>query len=129
MNATVGYLYPWDPLDGLHLSDVHSAHNASSTTNTLSSLYNYGIHWTVFTLITLLCLYIYSNDKKLRTIPHEAILASPTRFTTEGVLQAAEHVEQMDTTHPILEHLPPRSGRRYIIVGGVSPQYLSMLTS
>lgn len=63
-------------------------------------------------------LYISSNDSKLQRLPPEAALASPDRWTDDDVKRAAH--ELSGTPASLLEgKLPPRTGRRYIVVGGV----------
>lgn len=70
----------------------------------------------VFSVFTLGLLYIYVrlNDRKIMRLPSElkGIAANP--FTPEAIRKAAE-------TDPISigDVLPPKTGRRYIVVGGV----------
>lgn len=73
-----------------------------------------------FFFLLLVFLYGYFNDRKLKQLPPEAELVfSPTRLTPRGAREA------MDTwsknTVVMKDFLPPRTGRRYIVVGGVCP--------
>ncbi|KAI9511626.1 NAD-P-binding protein [Russula earlei] len=65
----------------------------------------------------LLYLYIRMNDAKLMQLPHEVASAfSPKRISAKDALEAAAI-----SKNTILESktfLPPRTGRRYIVVGG-----------
>ena len=69
--------------------------------------------------ILLLVLYIYWNDRRLIQIPPRALNLSPKRHTAVDVHAEAE---KLATSPPIddKEKIPPKTGRRYIIVGGVS---------
>ncbi|KAI6131025.1 3-beta hydroxysteroid dehydrogenase/isomerase family-domain-containing protein [Pisolithus croceorrhizus] len=61
-------------------------------------------------------IYAVLNDKKLSRLPPEAKVFSPLRFTAQGVRDAfKKHREE-----PVcIDHLlPPKTGRRYIVVGG-----------
>ena len=73
-------------------------------------------------LILLLVLYIYWNDMRLTHIPSCALYFSPKRYTAVDVHAQAE---RLATSPPIddTEMIPPKTGRRYIIVGGVSCCY------
>ena len=68
--------------------------------------------------LVLLYLYIRSNDAKLMQLPHEVASAfSPKRISARDALEAAAISEK--TTLDSKAFLPPRTGRRYIVVGGV----------
>ena len=69
--------------------------------------------------ILLLILYIYWNDLRLTRVPSRALYFSPKRHTAEDVHAEAE---RLAAAPPIenREKIPPKTGRRYIIVGGVS---------
>ncbi|KAI6045267.1 3-beta hydroxysteroid dehydrogenase/isomerase family-domain-containing protein [Pisolithus marmoratus] len=61
-------------------------------------------------------IYVILNDRKLSQLPPDAKVFSPIRYTAQGVLDAFEqHQKDPD---PIDHLLPPRTGRRYIVVGG-----------
>jgi hypothetical protein len=66
----------------------------------------------------LLYLYIRQNDRGLTRLAPEALAFSPTRYTEDVARAAAKRFAE----HPIsaLDHIPPQTGRRYIVVGGVS---------
>lgn len=74
-------------------------------------------------LPVLLFLYVRANDAKI-TLPHPAAVAlSPERWTLDEVKRTAEAQEARVGSSPSLfapEELPPKTGRRYIVVGGVS---------
>ena len=72
----------------------------------------------VLLLVLLLYLYIRLNDAKLMKLPHEvASEFSPRRINARDALEAAARSET--TTFDPKTFLPPRTGRRYIVVGGV----------
>lgn len=69
-------------------------------------------------VVVAVIVFIYAilNDRKLAQLPPEAKVFSPFRLTAEGVLGAfKQHREE-----PVhIDHLlPPKTGRRYIVVGG-----------
>ncbi|KAF4582584.1 hypothetical protein EYR38_002712 [Pleurotus pulmonarius] len=76
----------------------------------------------MFTLVglifiaVLIWLYVRRNDKALTAQPAKAFAAfSPNRVTAKEVLKTA--AEPLDKV-TVAEQLPPRTGRRYIVVGG-----------
>jgi hypothetical protein len=69
-------------------------------------------------LVLILYLYVRLNDAKLKQLPHEVAVAfSPQRISPRDALEAAAISEK--TTLDSKSFLPPRTGRRYIVVGGV----------
>ena len=69
--------------------------------------------------VLLLVLYIYWNDRRLIQLPPRALYFSPKRHTAADIHAEAERLASsppIDDTNKI----PPRTGRRYIVVGGVS---------
>ena len=71
------------------------------------------------TPILLLVSYIYWNDRRLTRIPPPALYLSPKRTTAVDVHADAKRL----ATSPQIddrESIPPKTGRRYIVVGGVS---------
>ncbi|KIJ63172.1 hypothetical protein HYDPIDRAFT_176195 [Hydnomerulius pinastri MD-312] len=70
----------------------------------------------VLVAASLLFLYGVLNDRKLSQLPPEAEAFSPARFTPKGVLDASETLSQSPIA--IKDFLPPKTGRRYIVVGG-----------
>lgn len=71
-------------------------------------------------VLSLLCLaYFYAirNDRALTTLPPEAKALSPNRWTTEEIEATFERMRKNAIT--IEDRLPPKTGRRYIVVGGV----------
>ncbi len=69
-------------------------------------------------LALLLYLYIRLNDAKLMKLPDEVASAfSPHRISARDALEAA--AESETTSFDSRTFLPPRTGRRYIVVGGV----------
>jgi hypothetical protein len=72
----------------------------------------------VLLLALLLYLYIRLNDAKLMKLPHEVASAfSPHRISASDALEAEARSET--TRFDSKTFLPPRTGRRYIVVGGV----------
>ena len=73
----------------------------------------------VIVLLTLfLGFYLRLNDWRLARVPEDALILSPKRSTAEDARSLAA---QLDESPPISIHdqLPPKTGRRYIVVGGV----------
>lgn len=68
--------------------------------------------------ILFILLYVWLNDRRLLRLPEEAVALSPRRWTPECVRDAAAQLEKSPKI-AINEHLPPKTGRRYIVVGGV----------
>lgn len=71
----------------------------------------------VLTSLSLLFLYVYRNDQKLHRIPPRALTFSPSRSSTDDArLTARKHANSPGS---VRDQLPPKTGRRYIVVGGV----------
>ncbi|KAI5119375.1 hypothetical protein M0805_001051 [Coniferiporia weirii] len=66
--------------------------------------------------VYLAYLYIRLNDRRLTALPPAAAAASPHRWTDREI--RAEHARMRANPIDILSALPPRTGRRYIVVGG-----------
>lgn len=75
--------------------------------------------WVLVIIVLVLIFYIYvlHNDQRLSVIPLRALAVSPHRWTRESVLLTAKRYAEKG--EPSLD-FPPRTGRRYIVVGGVS---------
>jgi hypothetical protein len=69
--------------------------------------------------IFLLVLYIYWNDSCLTRIPPSALYFSPKRHTAQDVHAEAERLAAAPSVEDT-EKIPPKTGRRYIVVGGVN---------
>jgi hypothetical protein len=82
----------------------------------MSFLSAVGISVVLFAL--LLALYLHINDKRLTRVPEDALIFSSKRCTPETTRALAD---QLHKSPPISSQaqLPPKTGRRYIIVGGV----------
>jgi|ERR1700722_8884967 len=65
----------------------------------------------------LLYIYIKHNDSALTRLPPEALALSPHRCTAQDVHIRARNLAE--TPISTLEYLPPKTGRYYIVVGGV----------
>ncbi|OSD08733.1 NAD-P-binding protein [Trametes coccinea BRFM310] len=68
----------------------------------------------------LFYLYVRANDAKLTRLPPAATAFSPRRWAPEDIAQAAAG-EGVNTPEASLfrpEELPPKTGRRYIVIGG-----------
>ncbi|KDQ60162.1 hypothetical protein JAAARDRAFT_152710 [Jaapia argillacea MUCL 33604] len=75
--------------------------------------------WTIGSLLALLAIflqYLRGNDKKLSTLPAEALAFSPKRFTNQSVREAFERYQRAPIS--VADQLPPKTGHRYIVVGG-----------
>ena len=71
--------------------------------------------------VLLLYLYVRLNDAKLMRLPHDVASAfSPKRINSKDALEAAAAWEKVSTSLTAKAFLPPRTGRKYIVVGGVS---------
>jgi hypothetical protein len=69
-------------------------------------------------LVLLLYLYIRLNDAKTMRLPDEVASAfSPHRISAKDALEAAATSETRRFDSKTF--LPPKTGRRYIVVGGV----------
>ncbi|KAF9235777.1 hypothetical protein BU15DRAFT_89438 [Melanogaster broomeanus] len=67
-------------------------------------------------IVSLIFVYGVLNDRKLHQRPSEAEVLSPIRFTPQRVLAAAKALSEEPI---VIDHfLPPKTGRRYIVVGG-----------
>lgn len=75
--------------------------------------------WAVPCSVVLLVLYIYTNNRKISHLPdnYEAF-TTKLRCTPEEVLETAARLAQGKPL-TVDNQLPPKTGRRYIIVGGV----------
>jgi hypothetical protein len=75
--------------------------------------------WLLGTIVIPLLLYLYirHNDKCLTRLPPEALAFSPTRYTENIALTAAKRFAENPIS--MLDQMPPKTGRRYIVVGGV----------
>ena len=81
----------------------------------------------LFLALLLLYLYIHLNDAKLMKLPHEVALAfSPHRISARDALEAAAKSETTSLDSKMF--LPPKTGRRYIVVGGVCQPSLAQVT-
>ncbi|EGO03594.1 hypothetical protein SERLA73DRAFT_175136 [Serpula lacrymans var. lacrymans S7.3] len=70
--------------------------------------------WLLAIIPLILYLYIRRNDKLLCQLPSEALSFSPKRFTPDVVRDAARKMAES----PVVVDTLPRTGRRYIVVGG-----------
>ena len=73
------------------------------------------------TLVVLAVLYVWLNDKAVRHVPRSVLNLSPRRWTTDDfkrvVKELEEKVDTMEEKKKV--QTPPKTGRRYIVVGGV----------
>jgi hypothetical protein len=67
-------------------------------------------------------LYVRFNDRRLSSIPARALAVSRERVTPELAERVAK--ELVEAPMSALSHMPPKTGRRYIVVGGVSCSFL-----
>ncbi len=84
------------------------------------------VQWATLGLLSFLGIltYIHDNDRKLKAIPARAAQFSPNRWSPKDVERMASGCEL--ATPSIDDQLPPKTGRRYIVVGGVRRPFLSL---
>ncbi len=84
------------------------------------------VQWATLGLLSFLGIlaYIHDNDRKLKAIPARAAQFSPNRWSPKDVERMASECEL--ATPSIDDQLPPKTGRRYIVVGGVRRPFLSL---
>ena len=70
--------------------------------------------------LLLTYLYVKLNDAKLSNVPLEVCAQAHSDFSPENVRSAAMRLKE--SPHQINNRLPARTGRRYIVVGGVSAE-------
>ena len=70
------------------------------------------------TSLLLACLYAKLNDAKLGKVPPEVEAQATADFSPENICLTAARLKESPPR--ITNRLPPRTGRRYIVVGGVS---------
>ncbi|KAF8880049.1 NAD-P-binding protein [Infundibulicybe gibba] len=69
-----------------------------------------------FAVFVALALYIRLHDSRLKRQPPSVLALSPTRWTPDEIKTTA--VKLAKSPKSVLDQLPPKTGRRYIIVGG-----------
>jgi hypothetical protein len=69
-------------------------------------------------VLFLLFLYIRLNDAHLTHIPKSVLSITPTRATPENIRQTGDRLKSAAPIS-IVDQLPPKTGRKYIVVGGV----------
>lgn len=74
--------------------------------------------WILLSILSFCYFYLRHNDKRLSTTPNRAIALSSKRWTTHDVQMSYKALRESPIT--VSEHLPPKTGRRYIVIGGVS---------
>ena len=74
----------------------------------------------ILSLTALLLVYLYGklNDAKLTKIPPEVKAQATCNFSPENIRLTAARLKESPLR--ITSRLPPRTGRRYIVVGGVT---------
>ena len=79
----------------------------------------------------LIYLYVRANDAKIARLAPEAVAVSPERWTKEDVQRVASSPALTSSSASLFkpEELPPKTGRRYIVVGGVSASSRSTRTA
>ncbi|KAJ7625003.1 hypothetical protein DFH06DRAFT_1229551 [Mycena polygramma] len=70
----------------------------------------------VLFLVALLILYVRLNDRRLTNIPASVLAFSPTRYTLQDIHETSARLQQSPIS--ITDQIPPKTGRRYIVVGG-----------
>ena len=75
-----------------------------------------------FTAILLVYIYGKLNDAKLGKVPPEVRALATSNFSPENIRLTAARLKESPLQ--IRSRLPPRTGRRYIVVGGVGGRSL-----
>jgi len=77
------------------------------------------LNWLYGTLATVIMLVVYikRNDRVLSSIPPRALTFSPVRTTEKDTRADARAFKENPIN--VDDQLPPKTGRRYIVVGGV----------
>lgn len=82
----------------------------------------YTMSFLFFGILAILPLFLYyyvrNNDKALERLPPEVAAFSPQRCTADDIRRTTQHLAKSPIS--VLEQLPPKTGRRYIVVGGVN---------
>lgn len=79
------------------------------------------VNWLYILLPLAYALYAWCNDQKLKRLPPEAAAHSPERWSDKFVMETNARVKQVEVVSLLKDSdLPPKTGRRYIVVGGVS---------
>lgn len=97
---------------------VYTAFRTLTTTAMVATV------WYIAGGLLLLVVYIKTNDAKLRRISPEAAAFAPNRWKEEDVGRTSEQLSASPASL-LDDKLPPKTGRRYIITGGVSPVLIS----
>ena len=66
--------------------------------------------------------YLKLNDSRVKSIPARVLKFSPKRLTPEDVPRLEKELAARGAS--IEDQLPPKTGRRYIIIGGVRSYFL-----
>jgi hypothetical protein len=74
--------------------------------------------WAVVAFVVLVVLYIRANDKKITRLPDNWPSLTTERVTPDDVRATAASLARREPI-TIDDQLPPKTGRRYIVVGGV----------
>lgn len=61
-------------------------------------------------------LYLWRINHLMKTVPKEALEASPDRWTRQQVRETYERLLKKPIS--FAEHLPPKQDRRYVVIGG-----------
>lgn len=74
-----------------------------------------------FTILTVgllagVVLYLHHVNRAMNEVPEEARLVSPRRWTVDEI--KAAYVKNKASPVDVIEALPPKQQRRYIVVGG-----------
>lgn len=93
---------------GLH--SLHPLHFLSAINTTLL----------VFLIPLFIFAYVWLNDAKLTRLPAEAASISPERWTDERIQRSYTALRDSGKSSLLDGKLPPKTGRRYVVVGGVS---------
>ncbi|TCD68690.1 putative PKS/NRPS-like protein biosynthetic cluster [Steccherinum ochraceum] len=78
------------------------------------------LSWYYVVLVPVLyVLYVRFNDSKLQKIPPDTAALSPGRWSEKSMLETNERIKRVEGVSLLKDSdLPPKTGRRYIVVGG-----------
>ena len=75
----------------------------------------YGLAWAAL-IVVLLVIYLQKVNNGMSAVPADALALSPTRWTIDTIKES--YNAYTSSPKNMSSYLPPRTGNRYIVVGG-----------